>query len=212
MNQLRKKVVLATRNNGKVKEFADRFGAIGWDVVALPDDAPNVVEDGTTFEQNAIKKAFSAARFCGLPALSDDSGLEVDALQGRPGVYSARYAGEHATDEENNQKLLQELTGVPSKQRTARFVCALAFIDIDSEGNCKEPIVVRGTCDGLILDSPRGSGGFGYDPLMYLPDFQKTVAELTPDEKHEVSHRGHAVRTMIDTVHSIYNRSGGDPI
>jgi XTP/dITP diphosphohydrolase len=195
-----RKVVLATRNQGKVKEFAQRFADIGWEIVPLPEDAPDVVEDGATFEENAIKKAVSAARFCRLPALSDDSGLEVDALHGKPGVYSARYSGEGATDGSNNQKLLQEMQGVPTDQRTARFVCALAYVDVDAEGMPIEPLVVRGTCEGRILETPRGENGFGYDPLMYIPALDKTFAELSPEEKHQISHRGNAIRVLLEKV------------
>ncbi|UOF90212.1 XTP/dITP diphosphatase [Fodinisporobacter ferrooxydans] len=196
----KKKVVLATRNKGKVLEFNERFGEIGWEIVPLPEDAPEVIEDGLTFEENASKKARSAAFFCGLPALSDDSGLEVDALNGAPGVFSARYAGEHATDEQNNQKLLQALRHIPEQERSARFVCALAFVDCTRKSQVAQPLIVRGTCAGRIVDIPRGKNGFGYDPLLFIPELGKTIAEMTIEEKHRISHRGEAIRHMIDLI------------
>lgn len=200
----KKKVVLATRNSGKIIEFNERFAEVGWEIIPLPKDAPTVIEDGLTFEENAIKKARSAAAFCGLPALSDDSGLEVDVLEGRPGVFSARFAGEHATDQQNNDKLLRELAGVPEETRTARFVCALAFVDVKSDNDSNriiEPVVVRGNCEGRILTEPRGTNGFGYDPLLYIPELDKTIAELTIEEKHRISHRGEAIRKMLQCIH-----------
>lgn len=191
------KVVLATRNQGKVREFSEALSRLGWEVVEMPDSSPPVTEDGTTFEENARKKAKTMAEYLNLPVLADDSGLEVDALKGRPGVYSARYAGEHATDETNNIKLLRELSEVPVGKRTARFVCALSFVQPD-----KPEVVVRGECEGVILNEFKGTGGFGYDPLFYIPAAGKTFGELSLQEKNRMSHRAQAIRALMEVLAS----------
>ena len=153
-------------------------------------DFPDIVEDGHTFEENARKKAEALYRWIKRPVLADDSGLEVDALDGQPGVFSARYAGEGATDEANNAKLLAALQSVPAHQRQARFRCVLVMmVDEDRQ------LVAEGTCEGVILDAPRGTGGFGYDPLFYVPSLGKTLAELS-EEKNRISHRGAALRQL----------------
>ncbi len=188
-------ILVATRNRGKIKEFQTFFGQWGWSVKSLEHfpELPEIVEDGFTFEENARKKAENLFLWTGLPVLADDSGLEVDALGGRPGVYSARFAGEQASDEENNEKLLEALRDVPFEQRTARFHCVLVLM-------CREERVItaEGFCEGVILTAPRGTGGFGYDPLFYLPSYGKTMAELKPDEKNRISHRGQALRKLAD--------------
>ncbi|WP_432776590.1 XTP/dITP diphosphatase [Brevibacillus gelatini] len=193
----RKKVVLATRNQGKVKEFNRLFADYGWEGISLAqfEGVPEVVEDGDTFEANALKKAIEISTYLQLPALGDDSGLEVDALDGRPGVYSARYAGEEATDEQNWRKLLQELEAVPMEQRTARFRCTLALV-IPGE----EPIIANGACEGLIAREPKGTNGFGYDPVFYIPELGKRMAELLPEEKNRISHRAKAMQKLLEML------------
>lgn len=193
----RKQVVLATRNQGKVKEFNRLFAESGWEGISLEgfDGVPEVVEDGDTFEANALKKAVTISTYLGLPAVGDDSGLEVDALQGRPGVYSARYAGEDATDEENWRKLLGELESVPDEERAARFRCTLAFVVPG-----KDPIMATGACEGVIAREPAGTNGFGYDPVFYLPQMGKMMAQLSPDEKNQISHRAHAMHRLLEAL------------
>lgn len=186
-------LVLATRNPGKVREMAALLADLGVTMRSLFDvpGAPEVEEDGRTFAENAVKKAETIARFTGLPALADDSGLEVDALGGAPGVFSARYAGEGASDAANNEKLLAALAGVPAERRTARYRCVLALA---APG--MPTVTVEGVCEGRIAEQPRGTGGFGYDPLFYLPGRGKTMAELRPEEKNAISHRGQALRRL----------------
>lgn len=192
-----KQIVLATRNQGKVREFQNLFAPLGWtavSVAAFP-EVPEVVEDGKTFEENARKKAVTIANHLGLPAIGDDSGLEVDALAGAPGVYSARYAGEQATDAENVQKLLAELEGVEMSQRTARFRCVLAYAEPG-----QPPIIVSGACEGVIAYEPAGEGGFGYDPVFFLPQRRCTMAQLSIDEKNRISHRAEAMRNLFASL------------
>ncbi|MCK9918263.1 XTP/dITP diphosphatase, partial [Microbacteriaceae bacterium K1510] len=173
---------------------------LGWEVVSVADfpEAPEVQENGTTFEQNAIKKAATIASVLGMTALADDSGLEVDALEGRPGVYSARYAGEQATDEENWRKLLAELHDVPMAKRTARFRCVLALIEPG-----KEPIVASGACEGIILREPAGTNGFGYDPVFFLPQRLCTMAQLDKQEKNKLSHRAVAMNNLMEKIREV---------
>jgi XTP/dITP diphosphohydrolase len=184
-----RELVLATRNRNKVKELAALLGDLGVTIRTLDEfpDAPDVVEDGDTCEANAVKKARAIAEFTGLPAVADDTGLEVDALGGRPGVYAARYAGEDATYEDNCRKLLQELTGVLREQRTARFL-TVAAIALPSDGIR----VARGTLDGVIAEEASGTLGFGYDPVFLIPEIGKTLAQLSVDEKNTISHRAKA--------------------
>lgn len=186
------KVVLATRNEGKVREFSDILAGVFENVISLKEieGAPDVVEDGETFCENAIKKARAIAAYSGKPALADDSGLEVDALGGRPGVYSARYSGEDATDKSNYEKLLYELGD--ARDRAARFVCCLALAVPGGE-----EIVVTGTCEGVITYAPSGEGGFGYDPVFYVPEYGKTMAQLSHEIKNSISHRSEAARQLI---------------
>jgi XTP/dITP diphosphohydrolase len=191
-----RKVILATKNQGKVKEFADLLAPLHIEVISSndldPEQVPDVIEDGKTFEQNAIKKAEAYYRCFGLPALADDSGLEVDALDGQPGIYSARYAGEGKSDQANNAKLLAELIRTGAEERTARFICAIAYVDGSSS-----PIVVRGSCEGSIAEEPKGEGGFGYDPLFLLFGKERTMAQLTKEEKNKCSHRYHALQALV---------------
>ncbi|MFI5324437.1 MAG: XTP/dITP diphosphatase [Thermodesulfobacteriota bacterium] len=185
-------VVLATGNKGKIREFAGLLEGVFGKIISLNelDSPPEIIEDGKTFEENAIKKARLIAAYSGKPVLTDDSGLEVDALGGRPGVYSARYAGASATDRDNIDKLLIELHGI--EQRKARFVCVLALVTHDGE-----EVVARGECDGVILNEPRGERGFGYDPIFFVPEFGKTMAEIDPGLKNKISHRARAAESLI---------------
>ena len=186
-----KEVVLATGNKGKVKEFSNLLEGVFGKIISLSDlgSPPEVIEDGLTFRDNALKKAREIAQYSGKLTLADDSGLEVDALNGQPGVYSARYSGEGATDKTNIDKVLAELGDNPN--RKARFVCVLALVDPNGE-----ELVVEGFCEGVILDEPRGEGGFGYDPVFYLPDKRKTMAELEPELKNTISHRANALKKL----------------
>jgi XTP/dITP diphosphohydrolase len=184
-------LVVATRNRGKLKEIqAVLEGVIGV-VRCAADflDFPETIEDGQTFQENALKKAREAMHFTGLPALADDSGLVVDALGGRPGVYSARFAGEGADDRANNQLLLNELVEVSFDQRQAAFICALAYVSPDGE-----ELVFSGRVGGTIQASERGDEGFGYDPLFLVDGFDRTMAELSLQEKNSISHRGQALQ------------------
>ncbi|MCH7950387.1 MAG: XTP/dITP diphosphatase [Candidatus Dadabacteria bacterium] len=186
-----KEVVLATGNKGKVKEFSNLLEGVFGEIISLSDlgSPPEVIEDGLTFRDNALKKAREIAQYSGKLTLADDSGLEVDALNGQPGVYSARYSGEGATDKTNIDKVLAKLGNNPN--RKARFVCVLALVDPNGE-----ELVVEGFCEGVILSKPRGEGGFGYDPVFYLPDRRKTMAELEPELKNTISHRANALKKL----------------
>ncbi len=195
MGEIRTKLLLATKNQGKVKEFQHFFAELGWEVEAVPQGAPDVVEDRDTFAGNAIKKAEEIAKHYNMPALADDSGLEVDALGGRPGVYSARFAGEDASDEQNNQKLLAELSNVGEESRGARFISSIALARPG-----RETLVSFGTVEGSILFAERGTEGFGYDPLFLLADRNRTLAEISLAEKNSLSHRANALRSMIEML------------
>ena len=184
-----RELVLATRNRHKVTELVALLRDLGITIRSLDEfpDAPDVVEDGATCEANAIKKARAIAELTGLPAVADDTGLEVDALGGRPGVYAARYAGEGATYEDNCRKLLRELTGVPRERRTARFL-TVAAIALPSDG----VRVAQGMLDGVIAEEASGALGFGYDPVFFVPELGKTLAQLSADQKNMISHRAKA--------------------
>ncbi|MFM8550848.1 MAG: XTP/dITP diphosphatase [Nitrospiraceae bacterium] len=183
-------LVLATRNHHKGSELAAILGDMGVKIRTLAEfpDVPEVVEDGETCRANAIKKAETVARVTGLPSVADDTGLMVEALGGRPGVYAARYAGETATYEDNWRKLLRELAGVPLAQRQARFITVAAMARPGTE----RVEVVEGELKGLIAEAPAGTQGFGYDPVFFVPELGKTLAQLTPEEKNRVSHRARA--------------------
>lgn len=185
--------MVATNNEGKVAEIVLALSQLPVKVLSLRDfdHIPEAVEDGDSFKENALLKARHYARYTGKACLADDSGLEVDALHGAPGVYSARFAGEDANDVANNQKLLAELMNVPSTERTARFRCVLAFVDTDGTF-----MTTDGVCEGVIGEEMRGSGGFGYDCLFYLPEGNKTMAEISKLEKNAISHRGQALHSM----------------
>lgn len=191
-----KTIVIATRNPGKAKEFAALFAKEGYQIKTLLDypDLPDVEETGTTFEENARLKAETIAQLLQQPVLADDSGLVVDVLNGMPGIFSARFAGERKSDAANNAKLLHELTNVPDEQRTAHFHCTLVFAAPQ-----KESLVVEADWDGRIARIPQGDNGFGYDPLFIVPGYDKTSAELTSEEKNKISHRGMAVKELERT-------------
>ncbi|MHC5248040.1 ribonuclease PH [Enterococcus sp. LJL90] len=188
-----KTIVIATRNSGKAKEFANLFSQAGYQIKTLLDypELPDVAETGQTFEENARLKAETIAQILQQPVLADDSGLKVDALDGMPGIYSARFSGLQATDAGNNAKLLHELTEVPDEKRTAQFHCTLVFA-----APYKKSLVVEAEWPGVIGRIPRGENGFGYDPLFYLPEYDKTAAELSDEQKNQVSHRGQAVAKL----------------
>ena len=186
------KLVIATRNPNKVKEISSVLKHKVVELLSLNEfpEIPEVIEDGTTFVENARKKALTIFRATGLPSLADDSGLEVDFLGGKPGVFSSRFSGENATDAENNKKLLELLADVSENNRSARFRCVMVFIDDKREK------VIEGKCEGIILTAARGKNGFGYDPLFYLPALQKTFAEIEMTAKNQISHRGRALAKL----------------
>jgi XTP/dITP diphosphohydrolase len=192
------KIVLASGNAGKLRELAAMLAPLGHDVVpqsAFGIDTPP--ETGTTFLDNALLKARYAAEQSGQAALADDSGIEVDALGGRPGVHSARYAGDGATDVQNLEKLLEELRGVGPERRTARYQCVIVLVRDAADAN---PLIARGTWGGRILTAPRGTGGFGYDPIFQPDGLTITAAELSAAEKNARSHRGQALRSLVDLL------------
>jgi XTP/dITP diphosphohydrolase len=188
-----KELLVATGNKGKMNEIRQILAGFFEHLYCLGDfpNLPEVIENGLTFEENACKKALSAARATGIPSIADDSGLVVDALGGRPGVHSARYAGTGASDAENNRRLLDEMAGIMNHQRTASFYCAVALCFPD--GTCK---TFCGTLNGVLLNSPQGAGGFGYDPLFFIPEYGKTLAELGLEVKNGISHRGRALEKL----------------
>ena len=191
-------LVIATTNKNKLKEFQEILKDLHIEIRSLADfgPIPVAVEDGSTFEENAYKKAHHTAKILGLPAIADDSGLVVDALKGDPGVFSARYAGDSATDENNCSKLLKELYGV--KDRRAHFQCALSIAVPSGPA-----LTYEGSCSGIILEEKRGENGFGYDPLFYYEDLGKTFAEMSMSEKNQVSHRGKALAEVKLEIYKI---------
>ncbi len=188
------RVVLATGNSGKVRELQHLLETSGLECVAQTEfDVSEIVEDGLSFVENALKKARNASRCCNLPAIADDSGIEVAALNGRPGIYSARFAGEKANDNDNSKLLLKELEGIDDTARTARFVCVVVFM---RHAEDPVPIICTGTWEGSILLSPRGENGFGYDPVFLVPELGKSAAELSANEKNARSHRAQALACL----------------
>ena len=192
-------LLLATRNKNKIIEMSAFLKRLGLKIRTLEDfpDAPDVVEDGKSFEENAVKKALACAKYTGLLTLADDSGLMVDALSGAPGVNSHRFAGPKATDFENNMKLLDQMKNLDASRRTAKFVCCIAVAN-------KDRIIrtVTGKCDGIILTEPRGREGFGYDPLFMKADYKKTFAELSLEIKNRISHRAMALEKASLAIES----------
>ena len=206
-------LVFATRNKGKLVELRQLLPGV--DVLSIDEAArrigraiPEVVEDASTFAGNAIKKAREVSRITELPALADDSGLEVDALGGAPGVYSARYAGEAADDAANNAKLLAALASVPAERRTARFHAVLALADVLGPLGT-ETITADGVCEGSVLEAPRGTGGFGYDPLFLFPELGQTFAELGVGTKGDLSHRARAMRAIKPRLLAYLQQANG---
>lgn len=204
-----RELLVATRNRGKLAEITALVGELVERVSCAADlpGFPDTVEDGATFEANALKKAREACAFSGLPALADDSGLVVEALDGRPGVYSARFAGEGADDAANNQRLLQELRGVSDEARQAAFVCVLAFVTANGIER-----TFTGRIGGRILAAGQGTGGFGYDPLFLVDGFGRSMAELALEEKNAVSHRGQAFRKFVAFLRDELNGIGREDV
>lgn len=196
-----KDIILASSNPGKVSEINRLLS--GLDIAIRPQGdygVEDVEETGLTFVENAILKARNAALHTGMPAIADDSGIEVDALNGAPGIYSARYAGSEASDQDNLDKLLENMQGIPEKERTARFQCLMVFL---RHAEDPTPIICQGTWEGRILLSPRGDNGFGYDPVFYVPTHDCSSAELDPDVKNQLSHRGQALRKLAAAMEGI---------
>lgn len=193
-------IIIATKNLGKVADFETLFKKRGINVKSLLDypNIPDIDETGKTFVENAILKAESIATYLNKPVIADDSGLAIDVLNGRPGIYSARYAGQDKNDQANIQKVLAELTGVPHTDRTARFHCALAVAAPNRTTH-----VFEGTCDGIIAESQIGDSGFGYDPIFFLPEKNMTMAQLSKEEKNEISHRSEALQKLEQDIDSL---------
>lgn len=192
------KIVLATNNQGKVNELQKLLADAGFNIIAQSEfNVPDADETGLTFVENAILKARHTAKLTKLPTIADDSGLVVNELGGEPGIYSARYAGEHGNDKNNNKKLLQALANTPKEKRTAYFYCALAFMHHEKDPT---PIICLGKWHGMILKEEHGQGGFGYDPLFYIPELGCSAAELTKEHKSRISHRGQALKQLINKI------------
>ncbi len=192
------RVVLATGNQGKVKEMSGLLAQFGFEVVPQSDfNVPEAEETGLTFVENAIIKARNAAAHTGLPAIADDSGLEVDYLKGAPGIYSSRFASTNANDQDNVSKLLAEMKDVADAERTARFVCLLVFMEHENDPT---PVISQGIWEGTILHETRGENGFGYDPVFYVPTHNCASAELAPEVKKQISHRGQALHKFADMM------------
>lgn len=191
-NIKRRTIVIATKNKGKLREFRSILAGAYDDIFSLADfdNIPNIEETGLSFRENALIKAKTTSDFLGMDAIGDDSGLVVDALSGAPGIYSARYAGDGASDDDNNEKLLSELKG--EKNRDAKFVCCIALVLVDGTQEFFE-----GECYGQIIQEKRGESGFGYDPVFYVPQYGKTMAELVPEIKNRISHRGIASEKLL---------------
>jgi XTP/dITP diphosphohydrolase len=199
-----KQFVLASNNAGKLREINQILAGLDWQ--ALPQSEfsiGDVEETGTTFVENAIIKARHAADIAGLPALADDSGIVVDALQGEPGVYSARYAGKGASDQANLEKLLDNIKSVPQQQRNAHFQCVMVFM---RHARDPSPIIAEGSWHGFIVDKPAGDNGFGYDPIFWVPEHNCTSAQLAPEMKNQLSHRGKALKQLLSLLNAELNQ------
>ncbi|HGN0024920.1 TPA: XTP/dITP diphosphatase [Proteus mirabilis] len=192
------KVVLATGNPGKVKELASLLADFGLDIVAQTElGVGSVEETGLTFVENALIKARHAAKVTGLPAIADDSGISVDALGGAPGIYSARYAGIEATDQQNVDKLLEAMKDIPTEKRQAQFNCVLVYLRHENDPT---PLIFHGIWQGVLTHEMQGDGGFGYDPIFFIPELNCTAAQLTREQKNQYSHRGKALKLMLDAL------------
>ncbi|MFV1972818.1 MAG: XTP/dITP diphosphatase [Thiohalobacterales bacterium] len=193
-----KDIVLASSNPGKVREINQLLADLDLQVKPQGEfGIPDAEETGLTFVENAILKARNAAWHTRLPAIADDSGIEVDALNGEPGIYSARYAGEGASDQANLEKLLADISDIPERQRTARFQCLMVYLE---HADDPTPLICQGTWEGSILLAPRGDNGFGYDPVFYVPTHDRSSAELEPEIKNSLSHRGQALRQLVSML------------
>ena len=193
-----KKLVLASSNPGKLRELSALLDDTDYQIIPQADfNVPDVAETGTTFVENAIIKARHAAQFTDCPAVADDSGIVVDALNGEPGVYSARFAGNNASDDANNALLVEKLGSIPEAQRSARYKAVIVYMRNAADPS---PIICEGSWEGRIVLEARGSGGFGYDPYFYLPEYGCTSAELSADEKNRISHRGQALRLLLERL------------
>lgn len=191
-----KRLILASNNKGKLKEFNELLSTVGFSVHAQGEyDVPEADEPFHTFVENALQKARHAARITGLPALADDSGVCVNALGGAPGVYSARFAGEPKSDARNNEKMIVELAR--HEDKSAYYYCVLVFV---RHADDPQPIIADGRWNGVMVDTPRGEGGFGYDPYFFIPSLGKCAAELAPEEKNALSHRGQALRALVEKL------------
>ena len=194
------KVVLATSNSGKLRELRAMLSQTDWEVLPQSKfDVPDAIEDGLSFVENAIKKARHACALTGLPAIADDSGLEVDALLGAPGIYSTRYAGEGASDEENLQKLLLAMQSVPEEERSARFRCLMVYMRHKQDPS---PVICEGSWEGRITLQKQGENGFGYDPIFYVPTHDSCSAQLSAEQKNEISHRGQALAALAEKLNT----------
>ena len=191
------RLIIATGNEDKVREIDEILEGTGFEAISMKQAGfdPDIVEDGTTFEENALKKAMAVHELSGEYVMADDSGLCIDALDGAPGIYSARFCGEDSTYEEKFKKIFEMLADVPEEQRTAQFVCAIAVVRPDGTS-----FTVRGECRGVLHEKPMGENGFGYDPIFYLPDKDVSTAELSPEDKNAISHRGNALRLMKQEI------------
>ena len=195
------KIVLATGNKNKIKEIKEKFSSPGLLEISSfqeLDTIPEIDENASTFEGNALIKAEAICRLTGLPAMADDSGLVIDALNGEPGVYSARYGGDNLSDTEKNDLVLSKMEGIPAEKRSARFICAIAIALPDSRN-----FTVEGVCHGFINSEPHGTNGFGYDPIFYIPEESRTMAQLTSEEKNRISHRGRALEKAFEIIKQI---------
>lgn len=192
------KIVLASGNKGKLREFAELLAPLEIEVVPQSEfDVPEAEETGLSFVENAIIKARNACEHTGLPAIADDSGIEVDYLLGAPGIYSARFAGENTSDQDNLNALLTALTGVPDRERAARYQCLLVMMRHSKDPT---PLICQADWQGRILHAPMGDGGFGYDPIFWVPELQCSAAQLSSAQKHVISHRGKAIRKFIEEI------------
>lgn len=195
------RVILASNNTGKLREIWEMLSGLHLEVLLQSQfNVPEVEETGLTFAENAILKARCAAEYTGLPAIGDDSGIEVDALDGKPGIYSARYAGEGASDEDNLWKLIEKVKHIPEEKRTARFVCLMVYL---RHANDPDPVIARGAWEGVAITEPKGANGFGYDPMFYVPTHNCTSAELPPAVKNQMSHRGQALRKLFTQLSTV---------
>jgi len=198
------RIVLATNNKGKIRELQALLAPLNMEVLAKSQfTQEEVAETGSTFMENALIKARHAANASGLPAIADDSGIEVDALNGAPGIYSARYAGEGASDEDNLKKLLAAMQSVPDHLRKARYKCALAYV---LSADDPQPLCCEATWEGSITHAPVGGGGFGYDPIFWLPDYQQTSAQISAELKNQLSHRAKALQQLISLLRASESR------